>query len=46
MIHVEAEDGVALVRFDRPPANAIELESARALEAPAAAKVLGEAASR
>jgi enoyl-CoA hydratase len=33
MIHVEAEDGIALVRFDRPPANAIELESARELEA-------------
>src|SRR5439155_7931937 len=25
-------DGIALVRFERPPANAIELESARALE--------------
>jgi len=32
MIRVESTDGIALVRFERPPANAIELESARALE--------------
>jgi enoyl-CoA hydratase len=32
MVHVEHRDGVAVVRFDRPPANAIELESARELE--------------
>ena len=32
MIHVESTDGIALVRFERPPANAIELESAVALE--------------
>ena len=32
MICVESTDGIALVRFERPPANAIELESARALE--------------
>ena len=32
MIQVEPQDGVAVVRFARPPANAIELESARALE--------------
>jgi len=33
MIHVESHDGIALLRFSRPPANAIELESATALEA-------------
>ncbi|TMA52554.1 MAG: enoyl-CoA hydratase/isomerase family protein [Deltaproteobacteria bacterium] len=32
MIRVESTDGIALVRFERPPANAIELESATALE--------------
>src|SRR5436305_15245384 len=32
MIRVECTDGIALVRFERPPANAIELESAVALE--------------
>ena len=32
MIRVESTDGIALVRFERPPANAIELESAVALE--------------
>ena len=32
MICVESTDGIALVRFERPPANAIELESATALE--------------
>jgi len=33
MIRVESTDGIALVRFERPPANAIELESATLLEA-------------
>lgn len=33
MIRVESHEGVALLRFARPPANAIELESATALEA-------------
>src|SRR5206468_10809848 len=32
MIRVESTDGIALVRFERPPANAIELEFAVALE--------------
>ncbi len=32
MIRVESTDGIALVRFERPPANAIELESATKLE--------------
>jgi len=32
MFHLEHHGEVALLRFDRPPANAIELESARALE--------------
>lgn len=32
MIQVEAQDGVAVLRFSRPPANAIELASATALE--------------
>lgn len=32
MIQVESRDGVAVLRFARPPANAIELESATALE--------------
>jgi enoyl-CoA hydratase len=33
VIQVESSDGIALVRFTRPPANAIELESAAALGA-------------
>src|SRR4029077_2782051 len=33
MVDIDMQDGIALVRFARPPANAIELESARALEA-------------
>ena len=33
MLHEESHDGIALLRFERPPANAIELESARELEA-------------
>jgi enoyl-CoA hydratase len=32
MVHVEQRGPVAVLRFDRPPANAIELESARAIE--------------
>ena len=32
MIQSEARDGIVLLRFDRPPANAIELEAATALE--------------
>jgi len=32
MIQSEVRDGIVLLRFDRPPANAIELESATALE--------------
>jgi enoyl-CoA hydratase len=32
MIDMELQQGIALVRLARPPANAIELESARALE--------------
>lgn len=32
MIHSEFRDGIALLRIERPPANAIELESVRALE--------------
>src|SRR5262245_34860781 len=32
MVDIEMHDGIALLRFARPPANAIELESARALE--------------
>ena len=33
MLHEESHDGIVLLRFERPPANAIELESARELEA-------------
>jgi enoyl-CoA hydratase len=33
IIQSEVRDGIALLRFDRPPVNAIELESAAALEA-------------
>lgn len=33
MIDVETTDGVALLRFARPPANAIDLDAVRALEA-------------
>ena len=32
MIEVESQEGIALLRFARPPANTIELKSARALE--------------
>jgi enoyl-CoA hydratase/carnithine racemase len=32
MIRIETSDGIALLHFERPPANAIELGSAVALE--------------
>ena len=32
MVQVESRDGIAVLRFDRPPANAIELGLVRALE--------------